>query len=374
MKNKKIVILLGVVGFLLVLAIILFFVLQKKNSDIEIYFNSDGGTIVEKIIIKKGESISLPNVIKEGYQFVGWYDGDYKVSDSTRFNETTTLYAKWIEEDAKTYTITFDSDGGTAIDNLVVECDTELKLPLNPTKKGYEFVSWVDKNETVILDKAILSCEDVTLKATWKKVEEKKTETKEEPKTQTKTTEPVKEVTYTCPTGYKLNGTKCEFDDIVREKCPDGTYEYEGKCVTVNNSVRKESVKTCGTKVINTGGGYTPTVQGELFQQGTYFCYYQVVNDSYEQQSSANCSSRGHKWNSVNNKCYYDRDNANVNITYTCSDSNYIYIGNPNQFEGVNGLNGGCYPTTSKVKYCFDGWTLQDNSSRCVKTINATAN
>lgn len=358
MKNKKIIILLGIIGALVVLALALFFILRKKDDRIYIYFDSDGGTTVEKIEIKKGESIKLPDVKKEGYNFVGWYDGDIKVSNNKKYNETTTLFAKWVKEDAKTYTITFDSDGGTQVDNLIVECDTELKLPANPTKKGYEFIAWVDKNETPILDKALLACEDVTLKATWKKVEEKKTE-------------PTKEITYSCPTGYKLNGTKCEFDDTVREKCPDGLFEYNGICVTVNYSVRKTGDYSCPNKNI-TVGSYAGNEAGELVFAGTYFCYYHKLSYNSQSQCESLTGQFGNfVWRSSNNTCYVTRTTASM----SCDNlSGYLYISDPNQFDGVNGLNGGCFPTTSKVKYCLDGFTLQDNNTRCVKTIDATAN
>ena len=56
---------------------------------------------------------------------------------------------------------------------MTVDCDTELELPTAPTKTGYNFVSWVDKNDTPILDGALLTCSDITLYANWEKVTEK---------------------------------------------------------------------------------------------------------------------------------------------------------------------------------------------------------
>jgi len=349
---------------IILIAVCLLFIYQK-NDIITIQFNSDGGSRVESIEVEKGGSIKLPNVTKDGYTFVGWYLDSKKVSNDTKYDKDVILKAKWLEESAKTYTITFDSDGGSNVDDLIVECDKELSLPENPTKEGYEFISWIDKNETPILDKALLACENVTLKANWKKIEEKVEEKKEEKK------EPVKEIKYSCPNGYKLNGTKCELEDKVLEKCPDGTREYEGNCVTINYSARKEANRKCGSKIINTGGGSTPTVEGELFKMGTYYCYYKEVPDSYEQQNSSNCTSRGHKWNSSNNRCYYDKDEANVNIIYSC-DNNYVHISDPNKLEGINGLNGGCFPIKDKVKYCLEGFNLKDN--KCLKIIDATIN
>ena len=363
MKKQKIIILLGSVGILIVLAIFLFVKSGKKDDTIGIYFNSDGGTTIEKMKINKGESILLPTVQKEGYNFIGWYDGDYKVSNSTKYNENTTLYAKWLKEDAKPFTITFDSDGGTVVDNLIVECETELKLPANPIKKGYEFVVWVDKNETPILDKALLSCEDIVLKATWKKVEEKKTITK----TEEKKSEQVKEVTYICPTGYTLNGTKCIIETTANEKCPSGTTVISGGlCVTLTESARKDYSKSCEQQHV-TYNSFAGNVDGKIVNWGITGCAYYKTSDS----SKDTCESHGFKWVTPENACYVKWDTTTV--INTCSHlSGYVDVSNPNVYLTNTGINAGCFPTSSKEKYCEDGYNLTDN--KCVKTIDATEN
>ena len=73
------------------------------------------------------------------------------------------------EEDKKeTITITFDTKGGSKIDNITIGKDTELTLPKESTRDGYVFKGWVDKNETPIYDKMLLA-EDTTLYAVWEK-------------------------------------------------------------------------------------------------------------------------------------------------------------------------------------------------------------
>ena len=93
-----------------------------------------------------------------------------------------------IEKDIKeAITITFDTKGGSIIDSITIGKDTELTLPKEPTRDGYVFKGWVDKNETPIYNKVLLA-EDTTLYAVWEKVENKKTSPKtEEPKTNTNT-------------------------------------------------------------------------------------------------------------------------------------------------------------------------------------------
>lgn len=60
--------------------------------------------------------------------------------------------------------------------------NVKLKLPTEPSKAGYKFVVWEDKNGTPIYNDALLS-EATTLYAKWEKIEEDKTTTKEETKT-----------------------------------------------------------------------------------------------------------------------------------------------------------------------------------------------
>ena len=171
-KKKVGIIIAIVVGVFLILGLVLFFVLSGKK--VTITFDSDGGTAVEVIKIKKGSTITLPESEKEGFTLEGWYIDEQKVTSDTTFNKNTTLKARWTTSKPKSFKVTFDSREGSEVEPLEVECNKELKLPENPTKEGYVFISWVDKNETPILDGALLSCEDVTLYANWQKKEEAK--------------------------------------------------------------------------------------------------------------------------------------------------------------------------------------------------------
>lgn len=319
-----------------------------ESERVKIYFNTDGGSSVETMTLKKGESITLPTSTKKGYVFLGWYLDGKKVEDGAIFENNTTLVAKWekTKEDPKTFTVTFDSKGGSSISKVQLECGKELSLPKNPTKSGYVFVRWEDKNGKAINNKVLFSCEDVTLYAVWEK-----------------------EKSYICPSEYKLEGTKCVIEATPKEKCGERGYEYEGKCVTIAYNVRQDTKNTCGKTTVHTGGGHTEEVQGELFKMGTNYCFFKQVTDSYENNQS-NCTSRGHYWNSENKTCYYYRGSANQFVTSTCDHlTNYAYITNPNNYEGVNGLNGGCFPLSDKVKYCDNDYTL--TNGKCVKSVDA---
>jgi len=327
---------------------------EEKVELIVINFETDGGSEVEKIEVEKGKEVTLPATSKDGYTFLGWYNGEEKIEDTFKAEKDLTLTAKWekIPEKAKTYTITFDSKGGTKVSSIQVECGKTVPSLPTPKRDGYKFVSWGDKNGKVILKGANLTCANVTLYANWEEV--KKEETKK----------------YTCPDGYTLNGTKCTMSEKALTRCPGDTYEYlNGVCITLTYSARKDPTKTCGKTTVHTGGGHTEEVTGEFFQQGAAYCYFKVVTTSDEQNQNT-CNSRGHKWNSSNNKCYYYRGDVGQFVNYSC-ESNYQYL----TTEQANSLRqnanmSGCFPTSSKYPFCETGWEL--SGSTCTKTIDAT--
>ena len=74
----------------------------KWTEEITISFNSNNGSSVNDIKIAKGSSLdTLPTPTKDNYKFEGWYlDSGFntKVTTSTTFSSSQTLYANWIEK------------------------------------------------------------------------------------------------------------------------------------------------------------------------------------------------------------------------------------------------------------------------------------
>lgn len=171
-ENKKLLFgLLGVLVAIVIIIVVIILTLGSKRYIIS--FNTDGGNSLESITAKEKETITLPIAVKEGFIFNGWTDEDGKILPSEYVvTKDATLKAVWVSETADTITIKFDTDGGSKIDDMIVVKGETLKLPQNPTKEGYKFKTWVDKNETPIYDEALL-LEDTTLKAVWEKVEVK---------------------------------------------------------------------------------------------------------------------------------------------------------------------------------------------------------
>lgn len=74
----------------------------KWTEEITISFNSNNGSSVNDIKIAKGGSLdTLPTPTKDNYKFEGWYlDSGFntKVTTSTTFSSSQTLYANWTEK------------------------------------------------------------------------------------------------------------------------------------------------------------------------------------------------------------------------------------------------------------------------------------
>ena len=72
---------------------------DAPKNEFTITFDTQGGSEVKQLVLKEGETITLPsNPAKEGYIFDGWYlDSSYtQAFDSTkRIDSNMVLYAKW---------------------------------------------------------------------------------------------------------------------------------------------------------------------------------------------------------------------------------------------------------------------------------------
>ena len=79
---------------------------------------------------------------QEGLAFEGWYkDAQLKNAfdlSADKILDNTTLYAKW----SKKYTVTFNTNGGSAVEAIQVKNGTQATLPEEPTKADVLFFAW----------------------------------------------------------------------------------------------------------------------------------------------------------------------------------------------------------------------------------------
>lgn len=126
--------------------------------------NSESGTIAEGVSIPnlifivtfdnegtkttetfaKGGNLTAPTTqTKEGYRFDGWYYDNNGSEAKWNFDTDTvtramTLKAKWVQ----TYTVTFETSGGSAVGPVTVDAGSTVTKPADPMKSGHNFGGW----------------------------------------------------------------------------------------------------------------------------------------------------------------------------------------------------------------------------------------
>ena len=124
--------------------------------------NSGSGKVPYNVSVAYGSdmpSISA-EVMKEGYNFIGWYDNtdwtkgtEYYTKDNKsarKFDKTSniTLYAAWEKRAEKTYKVVFNLNGGTGTKPEDVKVTNGKDMPsitkIIPTRSGYAFMGWYD--------------------------------------------------------------------------------------------------------------------------------------------------------------------------------------------------------------------------------------
>ena len=124
--------------------------------------------------------ITLPdysNIVKEYFNFRGWYDNDSFAGSSVANIPASSLvgdktfYANWEMDSAyagTTVYLRFDSNGGNGtMADIPYTFYDEASVPVNEfSKAGYTFSNWVDENGAVVSSNFRM-VRDVTLKAIW---------------------------------------------------------------------------------------------------------------------------------------------------------------------------------------------------------------
>lgn len=103
----------------------------------------DGDSEYAKQVLPSGTLATRPDApaATPGYTFGGWNKADGTAWDyaSDKVTDNITLYAKWA---ANTYTITFDTVGGSEIAPITQDYGTAITVPADPTREGYTFIGW----------------------------------------------------------------------------------------------------------------------------------------------------------------------------------------------------------------------------------------
>lgn len=151
--------------------------------DVDSYFSIfylDGGYMKDgaeqSIRYTYGTGCILPEAFKPGYNFVGWYDSyEDRVITEIGPDETRCMDLKALYKPA-TYTITYETDGGTinSGDKYYYEFGNSYILPTDVTKPGYTFAGWYTSeyfvdDRTKVTEISDTDYDDKVFYAKWEK-------------------------------------------------------------------------------------------------------------------------------------------------------------------------------------------------------------
>lgn len=131
---------------------------RKVMGACTVTFLSDGESAAPSQIRANTPADQPADPTKEGYTFIGWYNGESEWDFETPVTADLTLTAKW---QLNQYTITFDTAGGSEVPSITQDYGTAITPPAAPTRTGYTFAGW---------DKTIPStmpAGDMTITARW---------------------------------------------------------------------------------------------------------------------------------------------------------------------------------------------------------------
>lgn len=132
-------------------------------------FNANGGafadgSVVKTMLFNHGDATKAPDTAptKEGYVFTGW-----KQLDGTAMPEKAagdlTLYAQY---EPATFTVSFDSDGGSTVPSEEHKYNEEINDFPTPTKDNAIFVGWTYNGQRISYP-FTMPASNITLKAAW---------------------------------------------------------------------------------------------------------------------------------------------------------------------------------------------------------------
>ena len=185
-----------------------------------ITFDSNGGSAVSSQTVTEGSKATQPsNPTRNGYTFAGWTLNGSTYNFSSPVTNNITLVANWNEVVKNNYTITFDSNGGSAVSSQTVAEGNKATQPSSPTRNGYTFAGWTLNGSTYNFSSPVTN--NITLVAKW--------------------TQKTYTITATRVDAYSPDSILSVFEDgkkitVQSIKYSDGTYLCSGTNTTVNTN------------------------------------------------------------------------------------------------------------------------------------------
>ncbi|WP_307997933.1 InlB B-repeat-containing protein [uncultured Bifidobacterium sp.] len=136
-------------------------------------FDTQGGTPVASQTVTENGTVTRPaDPTRDGYTFKGWQLGGADFDFTTPVTGDITLTAVWEENKTPTpvtHKVTFDTNGGSAVDSQTVDDGATAVKPADPTRDGYTFNGWTLDGKPFDFSQPVTG--DITLEAQWEKNE-----------------------------------------------------------------------------------------------------------------------------------------------------------------------------------------------------------
>lgn len=148
-----------------------YFYYKRRKYNLYFYNNGALDSSAEQIkyetpLAAYGYTPDKPAGMDDDYTFDGWVDEAGKPVDFSSMTmpaKNLFVYAKW---KIRQVDVTFDSNGGSAVETQRINSGSTASKPADPTREGYTFAGWVTENGSPYSFSTVLK-EDTTLYARW---------------------------------------------------------------------------------------------------------------------------------------------------------------------------------------------------------------
>ena len=134
-------------------------------------FEADGEIYGDAVIVNYGEPVSVPSGTPSSsydylvFDYWAYEDTDIPYDFSAPVTSDMTIEAYW----ANLYTVTFDSNGGSAVAAAKVKDGESVAQPADPVWDGHNFLGWYTADDT-LYDWMVPVVSDITLTAHWEEI------------------------------------------------------------------------------------------------------------------------------------------------------------------------------------------------------------
>ena len=136
----------------------------------QIVYVANGGSHSNRTTYTVEDSFTLTNASKTGHTFLAWFtDAEFTSAVVSEIKAgtsgTITLYANY---SINQYTISFEENGGTTVEDITQNYATSVTAPEAPAKNGYTFAGWYTNSAlTSKYSFSTMPARNITLYAKW---------------------------------------------------------------------------------------------------------------------------------------------------------------------------------------------------------------